>query len=125
MSYIYGLLLLDSGAYTSTAFNRNDIIINILSLRQSDGGWALTGGASDNDITAMAIQALAPYYEDSDVKNAVDKALALLSKRQLDSGDYSSWGTRNAESTAQVIAALSALGRDCRTDSQFIKKGKP
>ncbi len=124
MSYIYGLLLLDSGAYTSTAFNRNDIIINILSLRQSDGGWALTGGASDNDITAMAIQALAPYYEDSDVKNAVDKALALLSKRQLDSGDYSSWGTRNAESTAQVIAALSALGRDCRTDSQFIKKGK-
>lgn len=35
----------------------------------------MMGKAADTDITAMAIQALAPYYDTNDaVKAAVDKA---------------------------------------------------
>lgn len=122
-SYVYGLILLDSGAYTNTPVSRDEIIAKILSLELSDGGWALKGNASDVDITAMTLQALAPYYRYADVKPAVDKALALLSGRQLENGDYASWGTRNAESTAQVIAALAALNLSGETDSRFVKNG--
>lgn len=123
MSYVYGLILLDSGAYTSSSTNRNDIINNILSQKLPDGGWALSGKTSDIDVTAMTVQALAPYYQFDDVKTAVDNALTLLSNRQLENGDFSSWGTRSAESTAQVIVALSALNINCETESRFIKNG--
>lgn len=123
MSSIYGLILLDSGAYTSSAFTRDEIIRKILTDRRPDGGWALSGTVSDPDVTSMALQSLAPYYQYTDVKSAADQALNLLSRKQLDNGDYSSWGTRNAESTAQVLCALSALKIDYRTDRRFIKNG--
>lgn len=123
MSYVYGLILLDSNAYTNTPVSRDEIVADILSLELSDGGWALRGTTSDVDVTAMALQALAPYAPTSAVKPAVDRALSLLSVRQLDGGDYTSWGTRNAESTAQVLAAASALNLDWETDGRFIKNG--
>lgn len=121
MSYIYGLILMDSRAYVSEKISREDIIDELLSRRLEDGGWALTGKVSDIDITAMAVQALAPYYKENEVKIAVDDALGLLSKRQLDTGDYKSWGVRSCESVAQVITALCALDIDFQTDKRFIK----
>lgn len=121
MSYIYGLILLDSRADQSESLKRDEIVDLILSLVQKDGGWSLGGKASDVDITAMAIQALAPYYAQDEVKSAVDKALDLLSKLQLKTGDFTSWGTRSSESGAQVITALSALNIDCQKDKRFIK----
>lgn len=124
MSYIYGLILMDSRAYPSGKISREDIIDKLLSLRLKDGGWALTGKVSDVDVTAMTLQALAPHYEDSEVKAAVDGALALLSKLQLKSGDFKSWGVRSCESVAQVIMALSALDIDPQTDKRFIKNNK-
>lgn len=87
------------------------------------GGWALSGTTPDPDITAMAIQGLTPYYNRSDVKAAVDRALNWLSKAQHDDGGYSSWGSVNSESIAQVVVALTGLGIDPNTDSRFIKKG--
>ncbi len=64
---------------------------------QNDGGWALDGNATDVDMTAMAIQALAPYYNKSNktVKDAVDTALAWLSTKQNSDGGFSSWGKAN------------------------------
>ena len=62
-------------------------------------------------MTAMAIQALAPYYKTNEtVKAAVDKALEALSALQRSDGGFGSWGTVNSESCAQVIVALTALG---------------
>lgn len=124
MSYIYGLILLDSKDYSSKDFTRNGIIKKIRALQLSEGGWALSGTKSDIDITAMAIQALAPYYDDSKVASSVNKALTYLSKQQLKTGDYKSWGNRSCESTAQVIAALAALKIDFQTDKRFIKNNK-
>lgn len=124
ISYIYGLILLDSGTYPDKDYPREDIINSIRKLQLSDGGWALNGKVSDIDVTAMALQSLAPYTNDSKVMTAVNKALALLSKRQLDTGDYKSWGTRCSESTAQVITALASLDIDILKDKRFIKKDK-
>jgi hypothetical protein len=124
MSYVYGLILMDSKDYTDADYTRAYIIDKMIGLQLKDGGWALSGNLSDIDVTAMAIQALAPYDENSDVSVAVDKAVTLLSKRQESTGDYKSWGTNCCESTAQVITALSALDINVQTDKRFIKKKK-
>lgn len=127
---IFALLALDSHNYTPTHddVTRESLVELILSDQvKADGGWALEGAtaeASDVDMTAMAIQALAPYYKtNANVKSAVDKALGLLSTMQQPDGGYASWGTVNSESCAQVIVALTALGIDPTVDSRFIKNG--
>lgn len=123
MSYIFGLHLITNGA-PSENHTADSVISEILSLRRDDGGWSLTGARSDVDVTSMAVQALAPYYDGSDeVKAAVDEAVGLLASRQLEGGDFASYGNENAESVAQVIVALSALGIDIQQDSRFIKNG--
>ncbi len=123
MSLIYGLHLLNNG-YKSAEHTTDRVISNLLSVQLSDGGFAITGEYGDNDVTAMTVQALAPHYENKrEVKNAVDKALELLSKRQGENGDYSNYGVYNPESTAQVLVALSSLGIDCIADARFIKNG--
>ncbi|MER1986533.1 MAG: S-layer homology domain-containing protein [Solibacillus sp.] len=94
------------------------------------GGWALSGNLPDPDITAMALQAFAPYYIDQaryentgaiasfeDFAKAVERGLLALDALQLESGGFDSWGTVNAESTVQVIVALTALDIDPLDDS--------
>ena len=143
--FIWGLIALDSMQYEvpeNAYYSRDDIILNILNRQLSDGGWALTGNVSDPDITAMAIQSLAPYYNSekeytyenkkiqSDgtqitkkVRNVVDEAVLWLSSVQNANGGYSSWGTENCESVVQVAVALCSLGIDIFSDSRFIKDG--
>ncbi len=87
------------------------------------GGWALSGNNPDPDITAMALQALAPYRSDGAVAAAVDRAVTVLSTMQREDGGFASWGSVNAESCAQVIVALTALGIDPVADSRFVKNG--
>ena len=53
----------------------------------------------------------------------MDEAVQTLSDMQLADGGYSSWGTVNSESCAQVIIALTTLGIDPAKDSRFIKYG--
>lgn len=140
--WIWGLITLDSMWYEvpEDAFNtRDDIILEILQQQLADGGFALSGSTSDTDITAMAIQALAPYYNSEKiytytqkktktevsktVRQVVDEAIERLSCMQNDTGDFSSWDTKNVESTDQVVVALCSLGIDPLTDERFIKNG--
>ena len=125
---IWALLALDSKNYDAPG--REALITSILGQQFKDGGWAVTPEGStpattaDVDMTAMAIQALAPYYNTrKDVKDAVDKALICLSGKQLEDGRFQSWGTTNSESAAQVVVALSALGIDADKDTRFVKSG--
>ena len=122
---IWTLIALDSHNYpTSGDVTREKLIQVILDAQLTDGGWALSGETADPDMTAMAIQALAPYYKTNEtVKAAVDKALEALSAMQRPDGGFASWGTVNSESCAQVIVALTALGIDPATDSRFVKNG--
>lgn len=122
MSLIFGLHLQNNGV-VSEEYGERGIIDTILNLRLSDGGWALNGDNSDVDVTAMTVQALAPHYGENGVAEAVEGALAFLGAKQLDGGDFKSYGTENPESTAQVITALTSLGIDPTKDERFVKNG--
>lgn len=129
--WLWGLITLDSMKYNipaGSSYTRTEMIKRILSFQLPDNGFNLRfaqGSTADPDITAMAIQALAPYYRNStfNVKDPVDKALDCLSKLQLDTGDFRSWGTRNSESVSQIIVSLCSIGVDPQNDSRFIKNG--
>ena len=122
---IFTLIALDSHNYpTMGNVTREKLIGVILAAQLSNGGWALSGTKADPDMTAMAIQSLAPYYKTNEtVKAAVDKALEALSALQRNDGGFGSWGTVNSESCDQVIVALTALGIDPTADSRFVKNG--
>lgn len=122
---IFTLIALDSHNYpTMGDVTREKLIQVILDAQLNDGGWNLSAENADPDLTAMAIQALAPYYKTNEtVKAAVDKALEALSALQHSDGGFGSWGTVNSESCAQVIVALTALGIDPTADSRFVKNG--
>lgn len=103
---------------------REKLIAFILEKQLADGGWALSGTVADPDMTGMALQSLAPYYNTNpDVKVAVDKAIVCLSEKQYDNGGYGSIDGICSESCAQVIVALTALGINPETDSRFVKNG--
>lgn len=114
---VMGLLALNSRNYTS---DTSWLVQAILGQQNADGSWSAsadTKPASDVDMTAMALQALAPYYKDGGnetVNTAVERALNWLS------GKYQS-GYDSSESCAQVVIALSALNLDANTDARFTK----
>ena len=118
---IFALIAVDSGNYACSA--RQDYIDYILDNEISGGGWSLDGGSADVDITAMALQALAKYQDQKDVKSATDRALSWLSKNQNSDGTFSTYGVSNCESCAQVVVALCELGVSL-DDSRFVKNGK-
>ena len=126
---IYALLALDSRDYpmpqnaaASTQATRQLYVDAILAAQLANGGWSFMGEDADPDLTSMALQALAKYREQSSVRPAVDRALVCLSAMQNADGGFSSWGSENAESCAQVLLALNALGLDT-DDSRFVKNG--
>lgn len=120
---IFALIALDTHNYKTTDTTiRQQYIDYILNKEIDGGGWALSGSA-DPDITAMAIQALSRYMDNSDVAAAVERGINKLSSMQKDNGGYASWGSINAESIAQVIVACTALGIDPNTDPRFVKNG--
>lgn len=115
---IYALLVLDSAEYELpeapkgyTQTTRENLVSYLLGRQLSDGGWAVSGKYADADTTAAVIAALFPYYkEETAVKEAVDAGLCKLSSMMSENGGYLSYGTENAESTAQVIVAMSIYG---------------
>ena len=127
---IWALLAFDSHDYEiptaeagKTQTTREKLIDDILANEVSGGGWSMMGGA-DSDVTGMALQALAPYYNsNSSVKAAVDRAVKKLTSMQLSDGTFGTMGHSTSESCSQVVTGLSALGIDCDTDSRFIKNG--
>ena len=114
---VMGLLALNSRNYTS---DTSWLVQAVLEQQNKDGSWSAsadTKPVGDVDMTAMALQALAPYYKDGGnetVNTAVERALNWLS------GKYRS-GYDSSESCAQVVIALSALNLDANTDARFTK----
>ena len=128
---VWALIALNTDGYadSSAEFKKTakEYISYILDAEKDGGGWSLNSSETnaDADITAMALTALAPYYkEDSRVKESADRAVLWLSENQNSDGTYSSWGTVNSESCAQVTVALTSLGIDPNKDERFIKNGK-
>ena len=124
---VYALLALDSHNYqTEDTTIRQQCIDYILgkTLTATGGGWALSGKNADPDMTAMTLQALAPYRDQPAVAEAAEAAFAKLSEIQGDNGGYTSWGSVNSESCAQVVVACTSWGINPDTDARFVKNGK-
>ncbi|WP_211222559.1 S-layer homology domain-containing protein [Paenibacillus daejeonensis] len=130
---IFALIALDSRGYeipahsgSGTQTSRQQLVDFILNREITGGGWTLDSSSSeaDPDVTAMAIQALTPYYTgQARVKAAIDRGIAWLSGAQGADGGYLSWNASNSESAAQVVVALTGLSIDPHTDPRFIKNG--
>ena len=120
----YALITLDSKQYEipdDALYTREDCIDYILGEELAGGGFSLGQDEADPDVTAIALQALAPYYETSEkVKQAVERSLDRLSLLQTEQGCFASYGEDTAESTAQVLIALTSLNIDALKDERFI-----
>ena len=78
----------------------------------------------DTQTTAQAILALLPYQSvRSDVEAAIKKAESALLSMENEDGSFAysaQYSGANLDATANVIAALEALGYDCASDSRLI-----
>lgn len=127
---LFALIALDSKAYEvpeNAKWTRDKLVAELLKNQKADGSWGLSTSstaASNVDITAMALTALAPYQTKSNVKAAVDKAAAFLSQAQGATGGYSDAfvGGISSESTSQVIIGLTANNIDPRGE-KFTENG--
>lgn len=124
---VYALIALDEAGISNevlrasgSSWTRAQLVCALLSFQNPDGGFTIdAGGASNVDMTAMALQALAPYVDNdacsvalasngqSSVASAVDNALGFLRGQMNGLCDFGS-----VESNAQVLLALVALGKD-------------
>src|SRR5690625_3834342 len=119
---IYALIAINSGEYDVDADKEDQLIQFILDAEVADGGWAFFGSTPSVDITGMALIALAPYQEQDEVKEKIDRAVNYLSEEQHDNGGYyDEWnGGYSSESAAQAIMGLLSVGVD-PTDPLFTK----
>ena len=120
--WIFALIALDSGDYEVPAdakYSRETIRNAIVDAQEPDGGFGLDTGDSDVDLTAMALQALAPYKEECG--DTIEKALAYLAAQINENCCFVSFDEENVEASAQVVIALCALGIDPEQDARFTK----
>ncbi|WP_379154307.1 S-layer homology domain-containing protein [Paenibacillus sp. sgz5001063] len=107
----YVLLALDSGSYNIPAdakWTPAKLLAEILAKQNTDGGFTLTTGASDPDMTAMVLTVLAGHKDDPAAKTAGQRAAAWLATAQDKNGGYGD----SSESVAQAIIGLSSFGVD-------------
>lgn len=119
---MWALIALDSGNYDIPETNaenpttRQKLIDYLLQNQTTKGGWGFSSDMPYIDYTAMAVTALAPYYDtNEDVKSAVDKAVVIMSEA-VDEENVTS-----PESYAQILTALCAMGIDPDRDEVFTK----
>jgi LPXTG-motif cell wall-anchored protein len=118
---IYALIALDSGDFnipTDAKWTKDKLVSELLKNQTPDGRWSLSaaGDLSDADITSMALTALAPYKGQTAVENSINSAINYLSKTYQGSAV-------NSQTTAQIIIALSALGKYDTSAQLFEKNG--
>ena len=113
---IFALIAFDTTDYSAKT---HDELIAYITDNMTGKGWALAGDAADVDLTAMALQALAPYAANEKVKSAINSGLEFLSESLDENARY----VNGSESTSQVLIALAALGIDPITDSRFTVDG--
>jgi len=112
---VFGLIALDCRQYALQNVAREQLIHYVLEQELPAGGWASVKEQTyADDMTPMAIQALAPYYgSNQDIHSAIDRALQTMQEM--------SWNT--AETCAQVVVALSAMEIDAYNDERYFQDG--
>ncbi len=108
----YALIALDAANVKipeDSVWNRESIIDGILSFQAEDGGFGLGDNvSSDVDMTAICLQALAPYQSEENVKEVTDNAFSFLKENISEDDNY--FG--NVNSAAQVLLAAASFKID-------------
>ena len=116
---IFGLLTYKAANIDENYKITKSMLVNKL-LNAYNDGWSWSGKGTDPDITAAAINSLAPYYngekaegvDNAKVKEIVDKAVKVLSDRQMKDGNIASeWGA-SSDTNSFVIMGLTSIGID-------------
>ena len=135
---VYALIAFDEANVSDEAllasgstWTRAKLVSELLAFQNVDGGFTIeVGGSSNIDMTAMALQALAPHVESGEdaavmaadarpsVSASVVSALSFLKGRMNGLCDFGS-----VESNAQVLLALVALGKDPANAKNGFAKG--
>jgi hypothetical protein len=104
--YIFGYLALKT---SGTEFNEMPFFNLLIESQKPDGGFALTGGTGDVDMTAFALQAMQLLYTDAAFQSASPgDVLRFLESSISGNGTFSSFGSENSSSTAVALSALDA-----------------
>ena len=116
---------------SGSSWTRAKLVSELIAFQNADGGFAIEAGGSSNiDMTAMALQALAPYVEGGEdaavtasdaqpsASASVEAALSFLKSQMNGLCDFGS-----VESNAQVLLALVALGKDPANTKNGFAKG--
>ena len=135
---VYALIAFDEANVSDEAllasgstWTRAKLVSELLAFQNVDGGFTIeVGGSSNIDMTAMALQALAPHVESGEdaavmaadarpsVSASVESALSFLKGQMNGLCDFGS-----VESNAQVLLALVALGKDPANTKNGFAKG--
>ena len=111
---IWGLIALDcqnAEIPSDAVWTREKLIDLILSYQTAEGGFGLSDNKTSSiDMTGMALQALAPYKEQENVKPAFDKALKHFKDKMTPNAGFTDAGKENSCTVAQVLTALAAAG---------------
>ena len=113
---IWGLIALDcqnAEIPSDAVWTREKLIDLILSYQTAEGGFGLIDNKTSSiDMMGMALQALAPYREQENVKPAFDKALKHFKENMTPEAGFTDAGKENSCTVAQVLTALTAAGID-------------
>ncbi len=95
-------------------WSKSDIIAKLLTFQTENGGFGLFDNeTTDTDMTAICLQALAPYRNELGVETAIDRAVVFLKGTISENWNYDD----NPNTTAQVLLAISALDIDATDPS--------
>lgn len=123
----FTLLALDSKGYDvlqGEGWTREVLVEKLLTFQNPCGGFGLSSANTYSvDVTAMVLQALAPYRHIPQVQQAFDVALDYLRREMTNDCGYINEGDDNGCTAAQVLTALAVAGIDPLDPDQGFTRG--
>ena len=124
----FAIIALDSQNYFDNAAGkaaRAGLLDALINAQGTDGGWNISASTPGNgpDVTAMALQAMAPYYLNQSKYNALGathtyaQLQSCVTKALNNLTGFTADDFGNVEAAAQVTIALAALNRDAANDA--------
>ena len=116
--HIWAMITLDA---FNASYNKDGAVNYLLTNEGADGGFP--AGASDADITSMALIALSFHKGSSAVDSAIASAVGFLKTKQNETGGFTGYNGENSNTTAIAISGLIAVGQDINS-IDWQKNGK-
>ena len=127
----WSLIALDSQKYETpegALWNRDQLISELLEFQKETGGFGLSkeGNGDSIDMTAMVLQALAPYNDaaHTEVQAAFDKGLSYIKAKMTSNCGFVEGGSENGCTGAQVLTLLSVAKIDPLSEANGFTFGK-